>query len=84
MAPRLRVLAGPDPSSLTPITKLVNSGKPHSIRSDAFEGGIAVNIKGFTEEYGLEAYFNSPERQGVTWSIQAHGTSLEPVFLNVC
>lgn len=76
MTPRLRVLVGPDPSSLTPISSLVNSGKAHPIRSDAFEGEIAVNIRGFPgSDEGNETYFSAPERKGVTWSIQAHGAS---------
>lgn len=76
MAPHLRVLAGPDPSSLTPITTLVNSGKAHAIRSDGFEGQVAMYIKGFPGAgEAHDSYFAAPERTGVTWSIQVHGVS---------
>ncbi|KAF9488188.1 hypothetical protein BDN71DRAFT_1491209 [Pleurotus eryngii] len=44
--PRLRILAGPSPSSLIPITEKVNTNQTHTIRSDAFEGEVVVNIKG--------------------------------------
>ncbi|OCH84510.1 DUF1769-domain-containing protein [Obba rivulosa] len=72
--PRLRVLAGPSASDLVPIE--VNSGKPYSIKSDAFEGQVAVFIKGFTDEEGNigdSPYFEHEERKGVTWSIQVQG-----------
>lgn len=76
MAPQLRVLAGPDLHRLTPITSLVNAGKAHHIKSDAFEGDVVVYIKDFGTESGAgETYFQSPERTGVTWSIQAQGSS---------
>jgi hypothetical protein len=73
MTPHLRILAGPDTHSLQPITTLVNTGKAHAVKSDAFEGEVAVYIKGFPGEEGGEAYFDAPERKGVTWSIQARG-----------
>jgi hypothetical protein len=78
MAPQLRVLAGPDLHHLTPITSLVNAGKAHHIKSDAFEGDVAVYIKDFGTENAVgDSYFQSSERAGVTWSIQAQGRFLQ-------
>jgi hypothetical protein len=78
MTPQLRVLAGSDPSSLQDITSLVNSGKSHTVSSDVFEGEVAIYIKDFpgdsVSSHAADAYFNSPERKGVTWSIQSRGT----------
>ncbi len=73
--PRLSVLAGPSLDALVPIS--VNSGIPHNIVSDAFEGQILAYIKGFTDEEGnvLESeYFQREDRKGITWSIQTQGT----------
>lgn len=70
--PRLRVLAGPSLDDLTPIA--TNSGKPLDIKSDAFEGNLAVYIKGFADASGRvgdSPYFE--KRKGVTWSIQMQG-----------
>jgi hypothetical protein len=76
--PRLSVVAGPSLDALVPIT--VNSGIPHNIVSDAFEGQILAYIKGFTDEEGdgLQSeneYFQREDRKGITWSIQTQGTS---------
>jgi hypothetical protein len=73
--PRLSVVAGPSLDALVPIT--VNSGIPHNIVSDAFEGQILAYIKGFTDEDGnVESeYFQREDRKGITWSIQTQGTS---------
>ncbi|TFY68722.1 hypothetical protein EVG20_g3449 [Dentipellis fragilis] len=76
--PRLRVTAGPSTAELVPIT--VNSGTPHSIFSDAFEGQVVVYIKGFTDTDGnvLDSeYFHREDRQGITWSIQVQGRFLK-------
>lgn len=73
--PRLRVLAGPSLDDLTPIA--TNSGKPLDIKSDAFEGNLAVYIKGFADASGRvggSPYFE--KRKGVTWSIQMQGRFL--------
>ena len=70
--PRLRILAGPTPDQLVPIQ--ANSGKPTRIASDAFEGEVAVYIKGFADTEGRvgdSEYFE--KRSGVTWSIQVQG-----------
>jgi len=81
--PRLRVLAGPSPDNLHPIT--VNDFKPHScISSDVFEGQVVVHIDGFLDERGSDEnstsdYFDIPERKGNTWSIQVQGRFLKPV-----
>ena len=72
--PRLRILAGPSIDDLTPIE--VNSDVPHSIKSDGFEGQIAVFIKGLDGQDGSDSpYFNHDQRKGITWSIQVQGTS---------
>lgn len=73
---RLSVLAGPSLDALVPIS--VNTGIPHDIVSDAFEGQILAYIKGFTDEDGnvlQSEYFQREERKGITWSIQTQGTS---------
>ncbi|KAI0250671.1 hypothetical protein BJV78DRAFT_546765 [Lactifluus subvellereus] len=78
--PRLRVVAGPSIDALVPIT--VNSGVPHTIVSDAFEGQILAHIKGFTDNEGnvlQSEYFNREDRKGVTWSIQVQGRFLRPI-----
>lgn len=70
--PRLRVLAGPSLSELTPIT--ANSDQVVEIRSDAFEGRVAAYIEGFADASGKvsdSAYFK--KRPSVTWSIQVQG-----------
>jgi hypothetical protein len=88
MTPRLRVLVGPDPSSLQPVTSLVNSGKAFKIQSEAFDGELALFIKGFPGEdandtAAADAYFDAPDRKGKTWSIQVRGAL--PLFhLAVC
>ena len=80
--PRLSVVAGPSLDALVPIT--VNSGVPHNIVSDAFEGQILVYIKGFTDEkgnvlQGENEYFQREDRKGITWSIQTQGASFDLV-----
>lgn len=80
--PRLSVVAGPSLDALVPIT--VNSGIPHNIVSDAFEGQILAYIKGFTDEEGNalpgeSEYFRREDRKGITWSIQTQGTSFDLV-----
>lgn len=74
----LRVLAG-SPTSMVPITSLVNTGRPYRIVSDEFEGEMLVYIKGLNAEPGEHQqgndYFDREDRQGVTWSIQVQGSS---------
>ncbi|KAG6888141.1 hypothetical protein C0995_010354 [Termitomyces sp. Mi166 len=71
MTPRLRVLAGTG-TTLTPITHLVNTTNAFSLVSDRFEGEVVVSIKGLTRpDKDTYDYFERPERQGITWSIQA-------------
>ncbi len=77
--PRLSVVAGPSLDALVPIS--VNSGIPHDIVSDAFEGQILAYIKDFTDEEGTQnEYFQREDRKGITWSIQTQGTSLDLVL----
>src|ERR1700759_1178759 len=74
--PRLRVLAGPTPTSLVPISNIVNTDRPHTISTDQFEGQVVVNIKGFTDPQGRVVdteYFQRQERKDITWSIQVQG-----------
>ncbi|KAH0580562.1 hypothetical protein H2248_002055 [Termitomyces sp. 'cryptogamus'] len=80
MPPRLRVLAGTG-TKLAPITHLVNTTNAFSLVSDQFEGEIAVCIKDLTRQAKEDAhnYFERPERQGITWSIQVRGRFLEPI-----
>jgi hypothetical protein len=80
--PRLSVVAGPSLDALVPIT--VNSGIPHNIVSDAFEGQVLAYIKGFTDEDGNTLsgegeYFQREDRKGITWSIQTQGTLFDLV-----
>ncbi|THH26539.1 hypothetical protein EUX98_g7649 [Antrodiella citrinella] len=68
---RLRILAGPSFSSLTKISANAASGFP--IRTDAFEGEVAIFLKGFADtdgKVGESNYFDAEEREGVTWSVQ--------------
>ncbi|KAF4618824.1 hypothetical protein D9613_010086 [Agrocybe pediades] len=81
MAPRLRVLAGTSPETMTPITDLVNTSKPYHISSSLFEGEVVAHIKGLTDEHGKvrdSDYFSREDRAGVTWSIQVQGRFLVP------
>lgn len=76
MSPRLRVLAGPNPDSMVPITSIVNTSNSHLIHSELFQGQVVANIRGMTDEYGQipdSEYFQREDRQGVTWSIQVQG-----------
>ncbi|EPS95250.1 hypothetical protein FOMPIDRAFT_1168833 [Fomitopsis schrenkii] len=75
--PRLRILAGPSLSELTPIA--ANSNQAVEINSDAFEGRVAAYIEGFADASGEvsdSAYFK--KRPSVTWSIQVQGRFLKP------
>lgn len=79
--PRLRVLAGPSPSKLSPIS--VNTSQAHDVSSDVFEGRVVVHIKGFNTDggedeatLGPERYFDREDRQNITWSIQVQGRFL--------
>ena len=80
----LRVLAGPTPTSLVPISHIVNTEKSHSISSDYFEGNVVVNVKGFTDPNGRildSEYFHRQDRMDITWSIQVQG---KQGFLPLC
>ncbi|CCL98221.1 uncharacterized protein FIBRA_00215 [Fibroporia radiculosa] len=75
--PRLRVLAGPSIEEVVPIS--ANSDVPVDIHSDAFEGKVAVYVKGFADADGVvgdSPYFK--KRTTVTWSIQVQGRFLRP------
>ncbi|KAI8972866.1 DUF1769-domain-containing protein [Trametes punicea] len=75
--PYLRVLAGPTTSETDLVPLKVNSGVPVKIASDAFEGQIAMFIKGLADaEGGIEDSDYFRKRSGVTWSIQVQGRFL--------
>lgn len=84
--PRLRVLAGPSPSKLSPIS--VNTSQAHDVSSDVFEGRVVVHIKGFNDGDEGEAtvdperYFEREDRQNITWSIQVQGRFLREYEAN--
>lgn len=70
--PRLRILAGPSLSSLTPVE--VNSDVPVHVKSSGFEGQVAVYIKGWADgKQSHSEYFDHKDRKGITWSIQMQG-----------
>lgn len=71
---RLRISAGPSLTNLTPIEP--NSDIPLDIKSDGFEGQVAVYIKGLPDENGRpghNGYFDHSLRKGITWGIQLQG-----------
>lgn len=72
MAVRLKFRAGSSLDSLVDITSLVNTGKGHDISSEDFEGEVIINIKGLTG-HPESKYFDHPDREGMTWSIQVQG-----------
>jgi len=77
--PRLRVLAGPSLDKMEVVQP--NTGMPHDIRSEAFEGRVVIHVKGLVGEDGVmqeeHEYFSRKERRGVTWSIQVQGRFLQ-------
>ncbi|KAJ2911526.1 hypothetical protein MD484_g8890, partial [Candolleomyces efflorescens] len=81
---KIRVLAGPNPSALSPIP--VNNGEAYPIASELFEGKVVVYIKGLAPTSSpdgaslLDAtgYFSHSERASTTWSIQVQGCFLKP------
>ena len=75
---RLRILAGPSIEELYPVT--ANTDVPLEIKSDGFEGKVAVYIKGFEDGQGAtdSPYFDHEKRKGITWSIQVQGTRVSP------
>jgi len=78
--PRIRVLAGVSPSALEPISaNLPPSSPQYKIKTDTFEGELAVFLKGFVNEHGerLETEYFDKDREGITWSIQARGRFLK-------
>ncbi|KAJ3523702.1 hypothetical protein NM688_g8683 [Phlebia brevispora] len=81
--PRLRILAGPSPAALTPIS--ANSGEATDVSSEFFEGKVAVYIKNFADPNGNvrdSEYFASEVRKDVTWSIQVQGRFLKEFSAN--
>ena len=71
---RLRILAGPSLTDLTPLE--VNSNATVEIKSDGFEGNIAAYVKGLPDrngDPGHSPYFDHKLRKGITWSIQMQG-----------
>lgn len=83
--PRLRVLAGPNPSNLEDITDLVNTQKPYTISTSDFHGQVVANIKEFTGPDGVvreSDYFDKDDRKDVTWSLQVQGAFQKPMSAN--
>ena len=78
----LRVLAGPSPNSLTDVSDKVNTNETHRIVSGTFEGVVSLQIKRFPTHHRTTSsdYFERPDRQGITWSIQVQGLSILPIF----
>ena len=75
--PRLRILAGTSLDNLKEIKAHIGEGV--DVSSDAFEGKVAVYIKGFVDPSGNvqdSTYFDQEERRDVTWSIQFQGAIL--------
>ncbi|KAI0346419.1 DUF1769-domain-containing protein [Trametopsis cervina] len=75
---RLRIIAGPSLTNMTAIEP--NSDIPLEIKSDGFEGQVAVYIKGLSDEGGHPSrsrYFDHPLRKGITWGIQFQGRFLQ-------
>lgn len=72
-APRIICKAGPNLSSLKPLT--VN-GDALAISTDEFEGAVAVRIQNYSGPSG-QANQSSPESdfsgEGDTWSVQLEG-----------
>lgn len=86
MAPHLRVLAGPCPRTLVPITDIVNTSATHKVSSELFQGEIAVHIKDFTDEDGTvrhSDYFQREDRQDITWSIQVCGKFVYTRYMRI-
>ena len=84
---QLRVLAGPSLDKLTPIE--CNSDEHFEVKSDMFEGRLAIYIKDFASSNEHRSrrdssYFTRRERTNVTWSIQAQGryTKIYPEFVS--
>jgi len=77
--PRLRVLAGSALDQLVPVSP--NSDIPVDVSSDAFQGKVAVYIKGFPDASGRTSdspYFHTAQRSGITWSFQVQGAPRPP------
>lgn len=78
-APRIICKAGPNLSSLKPLT--VN-GDALSISTDHFEGAVAVRIQDYSGPSGQQNK-STPEsefsQQGDTWSVQLEGRFKEEV-----
>lgn len=72
----LRVRAGPSLDSLQDITDKVNKDIPVNVVSAAFEGRLAVYVKGLDDANEPE-YFQREGRKGITWSIQFQGRFLQ-------
>ncbi|KZO95417.1 DUF1769-domain-containing protein [Calocera viscosa TUFC12733] len=76
----LRVSAGTSLSTLTPIP--VNTDTWTDISSPAFEGRLAVQIKGYVGPNGNRAtstYFDRADRRGKTWSVAFQGRFLQEI-----
>lgn len=75
--PCFRVLAGPSLDQLTQVKP--NSDTAVKIKSDAYDGQVAVYLKGLNSDGQSRdcTYFSTDSRANVTWSIQAQGLWLD-------
>ena len=73
---RLRISAGTSLDSMVSVDSAVDTGMPHKLTSDVFEGWIVAYIKDFVDEDGNmreSEYFSRKDRRGITWSLQVQG-----------
>jgi len=73
---RFRVSAGTSLDHMVSVDSSVNTGIPHKLTSDVFEGQVAGYIKDYVGEDGIKRdseYFSRKDRQGITWSLQVQG-----------
>jgi len=73
---RFRVSAGTSLDHMVSVDSSVNTGIPHKLTSDVFDGSIVGYIKDYVDEDGNtreSEYFSRKDRQGITWSLQIQG-----------
>ena len=73
---RFRISAGTSLDHMVSVDSSVNTGIPHKLTSDVFDGSIVGYIKDYVDEHGNtreSEYFSRKDRQGITWSLQIRG-----------
>lgn len=71
----MRVLAGVSPDTLEAM-EANNPERAHRVKTDKFDGEIAVFVKDFQNDHGEPSsadYFKHPDRRSRSWSIQVRG-----------